>query len=310
MISTTGAIDRFLKARRHWQIICSGTILTAALGTLDHSSGFEMSFSVFYLFPILFVTWYGSRWSGLAMCLLSALMWLFVDYTAGHTYTQIWMPYWNAAVRLSLFAIVTYLTATIKIRLDAEHLAARLDHLTGLKNSLAFHEDAEFLFENARRYRYPIAVGFIDIDGFKALNDNLGHTEGNRALKAVADAVSQSARASDIVARLGGDEFVAVLSHTGLSAAKTFFDRLQRLLVTTVNEAGWSVGFSIGVAVFAESVPSVSDALKHADTLMYKVKESGGNQVGYEQYAGVTPSTSELAPTDISEPLGSTRLRS
>ena len=288
-------LDNFLEAKPHWQINLCGLTLIALFGTLDHFTGFELSFSVFYLIPISLTAWYVRRQAGLAMSLVSAITWLAMDYTSGHSYSQAWMPFWGATVRLAFFVLITYLTAEIKLRLRAERLSARTDPLTGVKNSLAFKEEADLLFKTAKRHDYPVTVGFIDLDDFKSVNDKQGHAEGDRVLKVVAATLSLSARESDIVARLGGDEFAVVLSHTDVTGARTFFDRLHGRLLWAMREGSWAIGFSVGVAIFPNGAHSYSEALKSADTLMYRVKNGSRNNVIYEVFSGVEADVQQSA---------------
>jgi len=279
-------LDRVLEARPRWQINVSGLVLIVLFGVLDHVTGFELSFSVFYLIPIILAAWYVRRSAGFVMGLVSAVMWLSMDYTSGHSYSQAWMPFWNAIARLVFFVVIAYLAAEIKWRLQVERSSARTDALTGLKKSLAFREEADMIFRTARRHEYPFTVGFIDLDDFKSVNDKQGHAEGDRALKVVAATLQQSARESDIAARLGGDEFAVVLSNTDSKGARTFFDRLHGRLIRAMREAGWPIGFSIGVAIFGDDAASFDDAIKSADELMYRAKSGGGNNVMYELFSG------------------------
>ena len=280
------SLDRLLEDRPHWHVNGLGLTLIALLGILDHLTGFELSFSVFYLIPIILAAWYVGKGAGLVMSLISAFTWLGMDFTSGHAYSQAWMPFWSATVRLVFFALIAYLTAEIKLRLQVEQVSARTDALTGLKNSLAFREEADLIFKSAKRHNYPVTVGFIDLDDFKAVNDEQGHAEGDRVLKVVAATLQLSARESDIAARLGGDEFALVLSHTDLAGARTFFDRLHARLLWAMREGSWPIGFSIGVAIFADSVPGYGDALESADTLMYGVKSGSRNDVSYQVFTG------------------------
>jgi diguanylate cyclase (GGDEF)-like protein len=300
MVPAFRQLDEFLGERPHWQIHLCALTLIAFLGALDHLTGFELSFSVFYLIPIVLAAWYVSMQAGLAMSLVSAVTWLAMDYTSGHSYSQAWMPFWNASVRLVFFVLITYLTVEIKLRLQAERQMARTDPLTGLKNSLAFKEEADLLFKTAKRHNYPLTVGFIDLDDFKSVNDRQGHAEGDRVLKVVAATLQLSARESDIAARLGGDEFAVVLSHTDIAGAETFFNRLHERFLWAMKEGGWPIGFSVGVAIFADGAPSYSDALKSADTLMYRVKSGSRNNVIYEVFSGIDASARQAASPDAS----------
>jgi diguanylate cyclase (GGDEF)-like protein len=219
--------------------------------------------------------------------MLSAMAWLTVDFTSGHTYSQVWMSHWNATVRFLFFMLVSYLIAAVKMHLQMEKLLARTDPLTGLKNLHSYREQVELLFRNASRYHYPITVGYIDLDGFKSVNDARGHAEGDRVLRAVSTVLPHVTREGDVCARLGGDEFGVVLANTDMPGAEVYFERLHERLLCAMKDGDWAVGFSIGVAVFREVLPAFDDAMKLADSLMYQVKQSGGNRVICRQFLGV-----------------------
>ena len=110
-------------------------LLVAVSGILDHVTGFEISFSIFYLIPIILTAWFVRHEMGLTMCLFSAGTWHIVDDTSGHSYSQEWIPFWNATVRIFFFLIIADLTAGFKRRLQLEGLLARTEPLTGLKNA-------------------------------------------------------------------------------------------------------------------------------------------------------------------------------
>ena len=180
--------------------------------------------------------------------------------------------------------LTSYLLAELKYHLVIEEKMARIDNLTGLLNSHAFELAAENFLQLASRYNHPLAFGYIDLDNFKAVNDTSGHHEGDRVLQTVGTILSRSIRSTDIAGRLGGDEFAVLLSETNYSGAKKVFDNLRGHLIQAVNDQGWPIGFSIGVAVFNKTPLSPDDALKCADNLMYQIKKGGKNDVIYQEF--------------------------
>jgi len=259
-------------------VLLISLIFSGLLGVLDHLTGYEISFSIFYLAPVAFSSWYGNRRSGLILSLVSAVVWLIVDATAGHQYRSVFILIWNSGVRFGFFVIVTWLLTAIRRNLIREKENSRIDQLTGVRNMNGFLEEAESLWELARRHNHQITIGYMDLDNFKAVNDSMGHSEGDTLLKAVAAAMQSSLRSTDILGRLGGDEFAAVLPETDKPGAEEVFRKTQETLTGVASRHGWPVTLSIGAVVVKSSCPlSLTEALKYADELMYTAKGEGKN---------------------------------
>ncbi|MDH3315761.1 MAG: diguanylate cyclase, partial [Gammaproteobacteria bacterium] len=139
--------------------------------------------------------------------------------------------------------------------LQREAMLGRKDALTGVRTRRAFREEAAMLFSLASRTGAPSALGFLDLDDLKTVNDSMGHAEGDRVLECVGATLAESTRSTDVVGRLGGDEFVVLLPNTGPAGVKVFFDRFHQRLLDVMRDHGWSVGLSVGVAVFPSAPP-------------------------------------------------------
>lgn len=257
-------------------------LLTCLIATIDYLTGYEISFSLFYLLPVGFATWYLNRKIGILFSVISALIWLANDYFTDHLYSADLIPIWNSMVRFGFFIITSLLLSEIKRHLNIEQELARTDGLTDLLNKRTFNRVSAQTFKLASRYKYPVTIGLIDVDNFKLLNDTYGHAMGDKALKMIADTISKSTRATDITGRIGGDEFAIVLPFTHHDDVKIIFNNLLNLLHLNAFNHGWSIGFSIGVAHFINNIPTVDVAIKKADGLMYQVKNSGKGSVIYE----------------------------
>jgi diguanylate cyclase (GGDEF)-like protein/PAS domain S-box-containing protein len=152
------------------------------------------------------------------------------------------------------------------------HLADH-DALTGLINRRRFEEELERHLAEGRRYGMTGALLVLDLDGFKAVNDNHGHRAGDRVLCAVADALRQRLRESDIVARIGGDEFAVLLPRAAPEEAEQVCQSLERAIPEEVPTPGrHRIEISVGFAAFVEGVRSVDEILSAADASMYAVK--------------------------------------
>lgn len=157
---------------------------------------------------------------------------------------------------------------------------AKTDTLTGLPNRLAFEAMMDREIDLARRLSLPICLLVIDIDHFKKINDNFGHTLGDQALIDVAARLLHSLRRADITFRYGGEEFVVLLSQCDVEAAEQVAERLRHDIETmqNVSAAYGSVTISIGLAQY-QANDTAQQFFDHADKAMYQAKHLGRNQV-------------------------------
>ncbi len=273
-------------SRAFWMAACLA--LAVVVGVLDYLTGSELSFSLFYLFPIALVTWFAGRASGIALALLSAALWMGAELVAESHYSSEAILYWNTGIRLGFFVVVTELLCMLRVNLRHQEQLAQTDPTTGAANRRAFLEQLEREVKRARRYGHPYALAYLDVDDFKQINDRYGHTVGDEVLWAVAETMKHSLRETDFYARLGGDEFALLLPETGEAAAGVVISKLHRELNERMRSKHWPVSFSIGALAVGSSADSVEDVIRAADELMYTAKQSGKNGVRYAAYS-VTP---------------------
>ena len=154
----------------------------------------------------------------------------------------------------------------------AEH-----DELTGLPNRFLLSERLEQAIAAVQRYHGTLAVGMLDLDGFKRINDRYGHATGDRLLVAVADRLKQIMRGEDTLARLGGDEFVLVLRVQDTEELESAMRRILSALSSayTIDGIGIHISASIGVTLYPNDNEDAETLLRHADQAMYKAKQRG-----------------------------------
>jgi len=157
------------------------------------------------------------------------------------------------------------------------------DFLTGLPNRRAFFEAAEAEMARARRHGFGLVLLLLDVDHFKRVNDQLGHTAGDLALVAVAGMLHQGMRQGDLAARLGGEEFVALLSHCSLQAGMAFAERLREAIQAEAIDVGGDqpalhLTVSIGLADSAHHGHELEALMARADEAMYRAKHEGRNR--------------------------------
>nr|HEX4318308.1 diguanylate cyclase [Kofleriaceae bacterium] len=203
--------------------------------------------------------------------------------------TRAWISLSTRAIRgggasgddvTSVVATFADVTERRKFQQQLEH-AAFHDALTGLPNRKLFMQRLEHALELARRRDERVAVAFIDLDGFKAVNDSHGHDAGDRLLATIGKQLGERLRGGDLVARVGGDEFCVLLTGVAdAAAARSIAQRMLSSLTQALLGLGSHVTASIGLSLFPDHATEPAILLRQADMAMYRVKHAGKNAIG------------------------------
>jgi diguanylate cyclase (GGDEF)-like protein len=192
----------------------------------------------------------------------------------------------NGLTHLLMYGYAALLTNNWEFERRRLMRMSRVDELTGLPNLRALQEQLPSRLGPAARAGRRMAVMMMDVDGFKAVNDRLGHGVGNELLKEVANLLRFAVRVGDEPFRFGGDEFVLVLSDADGAGAHVVASRIQdiyRSMGQTLRGTNVEVSFSIGIAVFPEDGVTPETLLTRADEAMLRAKRSGlGTIARYE----------------------------
>lgn len=272
------------------EMLSRGRLITTALGfvlilgVIDYLTGFELSFSFFYIIPVSMIAWALGRKAGLAFSVLSATIWLSSNLLSGQEFSNIFIGTWNTLIRFGFYAVITILLVELRYALEEERLLANTDPLTGALNRRSFNEIAEKKMIFSEVNRRPYTMVYIDADNFKTVNDSLGHAVGDLVLKSVVDTIQAQIRSSDFLARLGGDEFAILLTDIDQEQAEPIVQRIQVSLDEKMKKNEWGITFSIGVLTVLSMPESADKLVSLADALMYEVKSTGKNAIQYSTY--------------------------
>jgi diguanylate cyclase (GGDEF)-like protein len=249
-------------------------VLLGIVAFLDYITGAELSFSIFYLVPVAFAGALVSRKTGAVMAVLGAAEWGFLELTTGEGFSADWIIFWNSIVRLGFFLILNEFIDHLKRSHLILQELSRKDSLTGIPNSRVFEEEGNILIGN----NCVFSLAYIDLDGFKSVNDEFGHSEGDAVLKSVASIIQKNIRKTDNVARLGGDEFGILMPDTDVDNAKSLVERISTAIISEVGTR-WHIGATFGVITFEKTPSSWDFAVHQADILMYRGKKNGRNMI-------------------------------
>ncbi len=161
------------------------------------------------------------------------------------------------------------------------------DEVTGLYNRRFFSIRLEEEVSRYRRFNHPVSVLLLDLDGFKAINDELGHAAGDETLRDMGDILMRYSRGINVICRYGGDEFAVLLVETSKAGARLYADRIRQVLGTHPFAHGRRLTASFGIASLPEDVnPAAEDVIRAADEALYAAKRAGKNRVSvYEDVA-------------------------
>jgi diguanylate cyclase (GGDEF)-like protein len=259
-------------------IVIGALAVTIAIDTV---TGPEVNLVVFYLAITCFASWCIGERTGLMVVAVGVFMLGEINSFGMHSHGARMDPgvlAWNMLGRAMSMTIMVALASGLRHSLDIARWSAATDPLTGALNKAAFRRRLPGLVSQAQRRGEALVMAYVDLDGFKGVNDGFGHAAGDTLLTTFARNASETVRAHDLFARIGGDEFVALLTvptcAQGDIAADRLHDRLSRILRGTGHKVTCSMG---AMVVEATQIASAERLVEAADALMYEVKRSGKN---------------------------------
>ena len=186
-------------------------------------------------------------------------------------------------LQIALARQATPVLARIRLTAELEALALH-DQLTGLANRALLREQLTGALAGAGRHGHSIALIFLDLDGFKTVNDSLGHSAGDALLRLVAHRIRDVVRVGDVVGRFGGDEFIVICEDAGAEAARVIGERIAAAVrePADILPPGVSISASTGISVYSprdEPSPTPEALFIAADRAMYQSKDAGRDRI-------------------------------
>ncbi|HET7042847.1 MAG TPA: diguanylate cyclase [Gemmatimonadales bacterium] len=212
---------------------------------------------------------------------------------------------WHSQVaRLGILAAFTLLMTIIVKRARELHKLSTSDFLTGLHNRAYHDQRLREEVVRARRHKHPLAVAMVDVDRFKNFNDTYGHSAGDLALQAIARALKDNLRLTDVVSRYGGEELVVLMPETGADAAVRKMEQIREVVAEMTLELPRRtlrgvLTFSAGIAAAPDDGIDVDPLISRADARLFAAKQAGRNRVlGPHDHSGLRTSQ-EMRAMDL-----------
>lgn len=272
----------WLDRRQAWFAVGGAFVLTVVA---DWLTGPSVSLSIGYLFVDCLAAWTLRERVGVAVVLASVAIGSAINGfgyipTVDPTSLTTAVAIWNTMTRAASAIMIVLMVATLRHTIDSERWRASTDYLTRSLNGGAFRSQIERVARSGRRQGATLLLLYMDLDGFKAVNDRYGHAAGDAVLRRFADEARARMRTEDLFARLGGDEFCALLAIEPEAAPEQVAESLHARLSEALRATGHAVTCSMGaVVVDAAAAGDTERLLKLADEAMLEVKRSGKDAI-------------------------------
>jgi diguanylate cyclase (GGDEF)-like protein len=294
MQSSRSSFDQYMRRIPDSFQLAIGLGLVAALTAFKLTIGQSVTLIDFLFVPVVWVGWFASaRWYGYAVAAVAAALSIMVAVVAE---TQASLAAASAAgiARFGLYLVVLALLGMMRRERAGHQHAVATDQQTGAANARAFRAIALGEVERAQRYQHELSLAYLDVDDFKAINDLLGHPEGDRVLAEVSHMMRSTVRSTDTVARIGGDEFAILMPETGMSSARAVIDRVRDEIARLRTLDAAPVPCSIGLVTFACPPASLKELVVAGDELLYLAKANGKDRVEQAERSGSFASLSRV----------------
>lgn len=260
-----------------WILVIFGVVTIAAL---DYRlQEFRLALAPLYMLPMCLASWRLGLLPGVAIAAAAAalpsltIMASDMQLPSGSIVT-------NLVVHTLVLALVASIVASYRHSHDREAVFARHDRMTGVLNKQAFAEEAEAMLQAARSNKQILVLLYVDLDGFKAINDRHGHEAGDAILTSFANAAVALTRRCDRFGRIGGDEFAAMLAADTVEQARDLAQIAHSRFSAALSGGAYPTTCSIGaLIVMADSTHDLIALWSEADQLMYAAKRAGKNRV-------------------------------
>lgn len=258
-------------------LVVAGIAVIAAADNLLFPFG--LTCGPFYMLPICLACWRLRFHATFAVIVVTASLSVMTFIIHGRPMSTV-IGLANLVILIAVPGLVVMIVAGLRATVERQHTQTNYDFLTGVLSPLGFTAQATAMLSSPVVAERTLLLCFIDLDGFKQINDRYGHDAGDQALRIFGERMKTSLRGTDCFGRIGGDEFAWLAQVESASVAPDIAEKLHQRMIDTLSAQQPELGCSVGALILApKSNRLLTELMREADQLMYSAKRSGKNQL-------------------------------
>lgn len=261
------------------------TALLLAIAAADYATKIELTLSPYYCVPCFLIDWRIGRISALGFAVFAGVLQWSIGLTGTHIYPVAYYLYLDIVLNLVFCVAVIWIVSKLRQALEMEKILAHNDFLTKLSNRNSLVEHLNDRFEQCLRQNKSLTLVMIDLDQFRAFNQQLGFSAGDMLLAGMGQLLQDGFRGTDIIARTGDDEFTLILPTMTAEIVAAKLVGLRTKFKHLTLSKGWDVTYSIAAMTFEKPTITGEAALTSLKKLMREAQNSGSNSFVTETFA-------------------------
>jgi diguanylate cyclase (GGDEF)-like protein len=279
-----------------WLLLVLCTVSLGVANYLFHPIGIQLS--PLFVLPICLAAWRLNFKAGLTVATIASILSVATDIELPRSLAQ--GSVGNLAVHILSFTAIAAIVSSFRTSYEQERIFARRDGVSGALTRQAFEQKAQAMAQVAAAHRWPLLLAYLDLDGFKGVNDRHGHEAGDLVLKHFGMEGRAAIRREDCFGRLGGDEFALLMLLPSIVEAQETADKLHKRFTAALANTNHPVTCSMGALAIEPYLGEfyLDELMRKADRLMYAAKHGGKDGLRFGTLASIKDNDSLLPPED------------
>jgi diguanylate cyclase (GGDEF)-like protein len=269
-------IVSYIETKPKQLITLIGLLSVSLVGLVDYLARWELHLSYVYILPVVGVSWFVNKRTGIIVAICCVWIWFMSGRFDGVRHSSGMVVVWNSSIPAGVLISFAYIVARLRSKLDRISDVANKDFLTGLPNARAFYELAAHEMKKAFGLK-PLVLAYIDLEGFKWINQRFGYATGDQMLCSIAQTILQGVVRKDLVGRIGGTAFAVLMPNTNSDGAHFILAKIHDELKSERRRYAQPVHVFISAVACTKAPRSVAQLMSQAEASMTRMKGNDGD---------------------------------